>query len=60
MKLPTSRYPHHLVIIDEVHRPIQEDTDWARQEAVKLCLTSIAKQGRAAGGTFGSLHTILW
>lgn len=46
--------PHHLVIIDEVHRPVQEDSDWNRQEAFKLQLISIAKQGRAAG-----VHLIL-
>ena len=33
---------------------IQEDADWTRQETVKLCLASIAKQGRAAG-----VHLIL-
>ena len=40
---------HHIVIIDEVHRPTQEDADWNRAEMFKLQLTSIAKQGRAAG-----------
>lgn len=48
-KVAAVKLPRHVLIIDEVHKPIKEDKDWQRAQVFKKQLASIVRQGRAAG-----------